>query len=433
MRWTFQGEVNRDPAFAARLRVNAISDEPRFGGRTPQRLINHSFQRQLPSSRYGTGHPEYYALREGQRLAPFDDDLAVTQPCLTHPGVLQWVTEAVLEDLRADPAAANHAVAQNDNRSFCQCPSCAGLDAREGGPMGSLLTLVNGVADQVGRQHPDVKIGTLAYLHTRRPPAHVRPGPNVQIQLCSIECCQLHPIEDPNCPRNVKFLEDLEAWSRCTDQLYLWNYTTNFENDLLPLPNLRVLGPNLRTFLANGVKGVFMQGPGDGVGTEFSDLRAYVISNLLWDPTRDAQALIDEFLDLHYGAAAPPIRAYLERIHDRAGASGRHQHCFGNLTEYGLDGSDAQAGLEAFGEAVALVNDPEVRERVAKASICAYRAALEPVWSRGDWDSSKRMRPLFDSFSEMCSRFGANRVGEGVDITAVSHRLESLLKRDAND
>ena len=49
------------------------------------------------------------------------------------------------------------------------------LDEREGGPMGSVLTFVNAVADEVAKHHPDVKVGTLAYQRTRKPPKLLRP------------------------------------------------------------------------------------------------------------------------------------------------------------------------------------------------------------------------------------------------------------------
>jgi len=431
LRWSYYLENARDPVFATRLRINTLTDEPRLGGRTRQRLISHTFHRQVPSSRYGLEHPEYYALREGVRMAPFEDDIATSQPCLSRPEVLRLVTQAVFEDLGADPEAANVAVSQNDDRQFCQCPACGAVDAREGTPMGSLLSFVNAVADEVAERHPGVQVGTLAYQYSRRPPATLKPRPNVQIQLCSIECCQLHPVSDPACPRNVPFCRDLEAWGRCCGQIFIWNYNTNFENYLLPMPNLRVIGPNLRTFVASGAKGIFMQAAGDALGTEFSDLRNYLISRLLWDPTLDDRALIEAFLDLHYGPSAGPIRAYLARIHDRAQASGLHQHCFATLSEYGLDASDAHAGVEAFEEALALAPDPVIARRVRKASICAYRAALEPVWyleaAPVTPGQAASLRPLAERFLALCREFGVDRPHEDGDLEPIRQRLSLRL------
>ncbi len=364
MRWSYYGEVNRNAEFAARLRVNTVGDDPRLGGRSQQRLISHSFAAQIPSAKYGKEHPEYYALRDGKRLADVGDDS--TEPCLTHPDVLSIVTQSVLDELKAKPESANISVSQNDNNKYCLCPQCAAIDQREGTPMGSLLTFVNAVADTVAQQYPRTKVGTLSYWYTRRPPATLKPHPNVQIQLCSIECCLLHPINDPNCPKNVEFCRDMNDWGKICDQIYIWNYNTNFSNYLLPLPNLRVIGPNIRYFVSNHAQGIFMQAAGNANGAEMSELRTYLMSQLLWDPSRDEQRVIHEFLDLHYGRAAGPIRSFVQRIHDRAEASGRHHNCFGRLADYGLDETDAQAGLDAFAQALELAPDQEVRDRVER-------------------------------------------------------------------
>ena len=59
-----------------------------------------------------------------------------------------------------------------------------------------------------------------------------------------------------------------------------------------------VIEPNIRYFVSNGAKGIFMQAAGNSTGAELSDLRNYVMANLLWDPSRSGRQLADEFLDL---------------------------------------------------------------------------------------------------------------------------------------
>ena len=431
MRWSYYGEINRNPAFAAKLRVNAVGDDPKLGGKSRQRLISHSFSHQIPSAKYGKEHPEYYCLRDGKRLAQVGSDSYDNEPCLTNPDVLRIVTEAVLGEIKGSPQAANVSVSQNDNAKCCQCPECAAIDGREGTPMGSLLTFVNGVADAVAKKHPDVMVGTLSYWYTRKPPGSIKPRPNVQIQLCSIECCMIHPINDPNCPRNVEFCRDSQEWGKICDHIFIWNYNTNFSNYLLPCPNLRVIEPNIRYFVANNAKGIFMQAAGNAVGAELSDLRGYVIGRLLWDPTLSGAKLIDEFLDLHYGPAAGPIRQFINRVHDRARASGRHHNCFGQLADYGLDQSDAVAGLDAFAKALALAQTDAVRSRVEKASVCAYRAALEPIWYTDgtplEPELAKKMRPLAKRFFELCDKHGVDRHSEGEDIAGPRNRLKKAF------
>ncbi|MHC4181474.1 MAG: DUF4838 domain-containing protein, partial [Planctomycetota bacterium] len=432
MRWSYYGEINRNPTFAARSRVNTVGGDPKLGGTARQRLINHSFFHQIPSSKYGKEHPEYYCLRNGRRLAQVDNDARDNEPCLTHPDVLRIVTDSVLAQIKANPQAANISVSQNDNSKNCQCPKCAAIDRREGTPMGSLLTFVNAVADAVAEKYPEAKVGTLSYWYSRKPPRTIKPRPNVQIQLCSIECCLIHPIDDPDCPKNVEFCRDMREWGKICEEIFIWNYNTNFHNYLLPCPNLRVIEPNVRYFVANNAKGAFMQAAGNANGAELSELRSYMISRLLWDPSRSGQRLMDEFLDLHYGPAAGPIRQFIQRTHDRAEASGRHHNCFGRLADYGLDETDAQAGLDAFEEALSLAESDAVRARVERASVCAYKAALEPVWY-ADKKSVKpelieKMRPLARRFFQICEEHGIDRHRESrEDIAAARKRLKGVL------
>jgi hypothetical protein len=430
-RWSYYGETNQSPMLAARLRVNTVAGDAKFGGKTGQSLIGHTFGHQIPSSKYGKEHPEYYALRDGKRLAQVNDDYSQTQPCLTNPDVLKIVIEAVLAEIKAHPDAENISVSQNDNAQNCQCPKCKAIDDREGTPMGSLLEFVNAIADAVAKEHPRTKVGTLSYWYTRKPPKTIKPRPNVQIQLCSIECCMIHPISDPKCQLNVQFCKDMDEWGKLTKNIFIWNYNTNFSNYLLPCPNLRVIEPNLRYFVDHGAKGVFMQAAGNTTGAELSDLRNYVLANLLWNPGRNGRQLADEFLDLHYGKAAPPIRRFINQYHDHCEAKGIHRNCFGRAADYAIDASIAQAALDAFTEALALADGDAVKARVEKASICAYRAAIEPACELDgkvlEPAQAQKLRPMVKRLAELCDKYKVPLAAEVITLDQAKQLLRKNL------
>jgi hypothetical protein len=213
----------------------------------------------------------------------------------------------------------------------------------------------------------------------------------------------------------------------------IWNYNTNFADYLLPCPNLRVIEPNVRFFVARGAQGIFMQAAYGTLSAEFSDLRNYVISQLLWNPQRSGAELIDEFLTLHYGPAAPPIREFLEYTHDRAEASGLETACFGRAADYAVDAETARVGLDAFRRARELATDDVLRARVDKASICAYRAALEPAWyvERRDqldphvWES---LRPIATRFLELCAAHEVTRPSEHSAMEPLRERLTRVFE-----
>ncbi len=250
--------------------------------------------------------------------------------------------------------------------------------------MGALLTLVNETADAVAKDRPGVFVGTLAYLFSRTPPRFLKPHPNVAIQLCSIEACQIHPLNDPGCPNNVPFCKDLEGWCRICEHVYVWNYNTNFACYNSPCPNLDVIGPNVRFLASHGVNGVFMQAAGDAQNTELCELRNYLISRLLWDPTLDDRKLILEFVTLHYGRAADKVQAYLSLIGEAARRSGIHQGCFAPAASYGIDAAVARKALGLLDEGMALAENDDVKRRVEKVSIAPRTVLIEPFaqWVR---------------------------------------------------
>ncbi len=431
-RWSYYRENAEHPAFAAKLRVNTVTHDPKLGGVTPQHLINHSLYRQLPVSKYGKTHPEYFALHGGKRR--LDIGGGGPEPCVTHPDIVPIVADAVIAELDKDPKRRNISVSQNDNAAYCRCERCEKVNKAEGTPMGAHLAFVNAVAERVEKKHPKVKIGTLAYWYTRKCPKTVKPRHNVQIQLCSIECCTLHAIDDPNCKRNRHFCRDMRNWKRVCNDIWVWNYNTNFHMYDLPFPNLRSIGPNVRFFQKNNVKGLFMQANGNGRSGEMSDLRNYVISRCMWNPQLDSWALAEEFCRLHYKKAAGPILDHLELIHDNAEKSGCHPGCFPRPEQVGLRPEICLKSLEYFDKALRLADDDTVRARVEKASICAHRAMIEVGGQMGYVDGAVRLTfpgrhdRLVDRYIALAKRHGMTMASERTTSAAYFEKMKQIAK-----
>lgn len=421
-RWSYYKENSEHPEFAARLRVNTITTDERLGGKTGQNLISHSFHLLVPFSKYGKEHPEYYALVDGKRDT--NTDWGGPQLCVTNPEVIRIAAESAIRYIDEHPGVRNVSVSQADTDRYCRCDRCQEINRREGTPMGAQLAFVNAVAELVEKAHPDVKVGTLAYWYTRKAPKTIRPRHNVQIQLCSIECCTLHPIDDPNCPRNREFCNDMNEWGRICDDIWIWNYNTNFTAYDLPFPNLRSIGPNVRYFLSNKAKGVFMQANGNGTSGELSDLRNYLIARMLWNPHLDDQATIVEFVRLHYKGAAQPILDYIKMLHDNAEESGVHPNCFPKPEEVGLRPEIARKAFDYFAQALKSADDETIRARVEKASICAYRAMIE---AGGPMTEAER-EAIVNDYIELCRRHKMTYASERKEASQFFEELRQRAK-----
>lgn len=258
----------------------------------------HTFHRFLPADKYLQAHPEYFAFRNGRRIP--------TQLCLTNENVLKIVIEQVDSLLEAHPESDVISVSQDDNTQYCQCENCKAIDDREGSPSGSVIEFVNKVA----REFPDKTISTLAYQYTRTAPKQVIPEKNVLITLCSIECDRSAPIAE----KCSDFADDLIAWGKLTDNIRIWDYTTQFTNFLAPFPNIHTIKPNIELFRDNNAKWIFEQHSHHP--SELFELRSYLTAKLLWNPEMDQDSLIADFLNGYYEEAAPYVQNYISKVHE---------------------------------------------------------------------------------------------------------------------
>lgn len=310
-------DVRRHVDFAVRLRMNGAGSDPqdRHGGAAYRFVKNlprsHTFDRILPAKRYFKDHPEWYSEIGGVRRGNGDN----TQICLTNPEALEEAIRNVLAMIAADPHGARVVgISQNDCREYCRCAACAAVDAEEGSHAGTLLRFVNAMAERLARVHPDITVETLVYQYTRKPPKLTRPAKNVMPCFCTYEAEFAHPLWESPYVENRNMVPDLEGWNRLTDNLFLWDYTSNWRNFLQPMATAYSLQPNFRYYRDHGAK--YLYAEGGGYHADFAELRAWLIAKLSWNPDADQRKLLNRFFRGYYGAAAPQAAAVFRRLHD---------------------------------------------------------------------------------------------------------------------
>ncbi len=326
-------DLRRSPRFAVKSRVNGAHHviPEKLGGFLSYAWFVHTFERMVPPAKYGAEHPEFYAmLADGSRPQTSER----FQLCLTNPDLLEVAVDSVRQALKANPRARIISISQNDWFGNCQCEKCLAVDREEGSPAGTLLRFVNAIAERLEPEFPDVVFDTLAYNYTRPASKVTRPRHNVCVRLCSIEACFAHSFETCDDERRWvsrpdgsrgSFIGDLEAWGKVSERVYIWDYTTCFAHYPTPHPNWHVLQPNMKAFVRNNVRGVFEQANGaQGGGVDMNELRAYLISKLLWNAETDVARHMEEFTDYYYGAAGVYIREYIETLCRKAEVDNIH-------------------------------------------------------------------------------------------------------------
>jgi hypothetical protein len=361
--------------FAARQRNNG------HGGMLPASLggaivpigFVHTSYQYLPPAKYFKDHPEWYSEVKGQRTAEGDKNHGRGQLCWSNEEMLKELTKVVLETIRKTPQFGMIDLSQNDWDDHCECSKCKALDEAGGSPSASLIHGVNRVAEAVGKEFPGFLVKTLAYQYTRKPPTGIRPRGNVLIQYCVIERGASQPIDSD---QNRALLDDLKAWSAVAPKLFVWDYVSNVPGPLTPHPKHQVFAKDFRTYLNHHAAGVFLEGESIGA-SDFIGLKNYLMARLLWDPSRDESAVMDEFLNGYYGKAAPALRQVLDLYAEKASRAFLASWSDGPNAEW-LDLAAMNRATELFQQAEnAVAGDPAELARVKRA-----RLPLDGQWLR---------------------------------------------------
>lgn len=296
------GKMTSDAEFADWLRITTIPEV------APPGYYVHTFHRLIPREEFFDDHPEYFAWL-GNKYS-FD------QPCPSNQEVKKLIIERLGKEMDEHPEFDIWSVSQNDNFTYCQCDKCMAVIEEEGSPAGPIIRLVNDVA----AEYPDKIIATLAYQFSRSAPLKTKPADNVLVRLCTIELNRSRPIKDDSLSQS--FVKDISDWGQICRNIYLWDYTINFNHSVSPFPNLHVLQPNLQFFYENNVRWQFPQSNLQ-TGHEFVELKAQLLSGLMWDPYLDADSLKKDFFDHYYEEAAPLMKAYAERMEEELIKTGK--------------------------------------------------------------------------------------------------------------
>lgn len=372
-------------------------------------LFVHTYNRLVPPSKYFKEHPEYYSLIGGKRTP--------RQLCETNPDVIRIATESVLEFLRENPNTEVVSVSPNDGGGHCTCPRCQAINDENGSPAGSLLYLVNHVAEAVQKKYPGVMVSTLAYLDTVDPPKKIRPAKNVAIRLCN----DLHSWRYPmTCfvtdtkPASKRYRDALVGWSKICNNIHIWDYFVNFSHYMAPMPNMHVLEPSVRFYVDHHVTGIMMQGAYQSPGGARVPMRCWVMAKLLWDPSRDVSELMRDFVFGYYENAAPAVWEYYQALEQT-----RLEHLDTINTPDGgirypmdspfLSKEFLNKATAIFERAEKMAKRSKVRRRVQVAKLPIMYVKL----MRGPAFVGENYGQLLDEFEAICRREGVTHFREG--------------------
>ena len=395
-------------------------------------MFVHTFEVLISPEKYGKTHPEFFSLIDGERNP-------VTQLCLSNEEVFKTLVAELKKRIEKNPKAKYWSVSQNDNDKYCQCAPCKALNQKYGNlPSGSMVWFVNKVA----REFPDKIISTLAYWYTRAAPSNIVAEPNVNIMLCNIESSREKPVFDTD----PAFTSDLQDWGKMSKDILIWDYNIQFANPVSPFPNLHTIGPNIKFYIQNNVRALFMQATGNK--GEFGHLRAYLITKLMWNPDADPNAIINDFLDGYYGKSAKLILNYIDSMREALLNDNFRLNIFGDPRD-AVNNYLAQDKMieynSLFDKAEKLViDDKEKLTRVKEARLPLLIAEIQiagqiPVGQKGSFYTTNdngnvipksEMKNKVEEFVASAKKAGIRRIGErAITIDDYAYNFKRIFSK----
>lgn len=376
--------------FALRSRLNREGDasiSAEYGGSRdygPPYHV-HTFNKILLPEKYFKDHPDWY-LMTGEGTPTWNN----SQLHMSNPEMRQEFLKLLREIIRKShqdakekglPAPDVFSVSQEDSGNTFAGPNDAKLLAEnDGAESAILIDFVNYLADGIKDEFPGVYIDTLAYFNGEKAPTTIRPRDNVIVRLTDTTSNVLLPV---TAERNHAFRNNVVAWSKITKNLRVWDYDITFRHPSLPTPTLNTYAPDLQFLRAHNVDGMFIEFE-HPLTADMRDMKVWILSKLLENPSLNTAALIREFTDGYYGAAAPEVREYLAAL-DRSVQKTAKQSAMPDLTNLFPGLSEfTYLTQEFFVEAdriyekaaAKVVNDPVLSRRLRRARFAVDDALL---------------------------------------------------------
>ena len=267
--------------------------------------------------------PEMFALVGGQRGLS-------TQLCSSHPKVIQASVDAARRYFEANPDSPLFSISPNDGAGWCECERCRNIDALYGitdfSLADRLVHYANRVLEELEKTNPGKQVGIYAYAEHTSPAKRARPKAGYVTALTHMpwEFCHIHPIDDPTCPSNQRYLGYLKGWLNLTRHVGVYEYYGHFFA-FTPWPIVHSIRRDIPLYRDLKIERFISETQQNWAN---QGLNFYVAAKLVADPKVDVDALLAEYFTRFYGKAGGAMRRYSdlwETAFKKTGESPEHR------------------------------------------------------------------------------------------------------------
>jgi hypothetical protein len=338
--------------------------------------FHHNLWKLLDPEIYGDEHPDWFPMIDGVRRPPQRNSSSGWQPCMTSEGGIAQIIANIRAEFDANPELNSVSIAPNDGGGYCNCQECLALSENVGDPQEEnrsrlFWQFANRIAREVAKTHPDRIIGTLAYSYSKDPYEGLQIEPNIMPFYVT------YPSVFRDEEATAERLRNVETWGDISRQMgvYEWYFGSGYS---VPEAHGEFLARGLQHAYANGARAVYSEVyPNWGL----DGWKVWVFGKLLWDPSRDWQALNDDFVTGFFAEAAEPMGEYVALCEEL----GRRRVAV----------TDPETGREQW----YFFRDPEQFERWPQEEIDRAQALLDAALAACTTDATRaRVRYFADSF-----------------------------------
>jgi hypothetical protein len=405
-------------------------------------------------------HPEWFALQaDGTRLAGMpcmtdelrrNDPKYAGQPRLLDELMKRWTdgmgkgrTTAFSPD-DGTPACLCESCRMMSNRfsdGYCSMPPPGQEPGSPGDPMPEYLTsqeyfyFVNGILDEMGKQHPGHVITTNGYANRYAPP---EVGPdfnrykNLVIMFADIVGCTIHRYNDPKCWQMRQQYNFLKKWCQLSDKVWLYGYNyTILVSKGTVTPMAKRIATNIPMIKEAGAIGFRDQ---EWIDLSQLGLPTYVVRYALeWNTKADVNAALEDFYTKWFGPAAKPMRDYYQSLENAFDAVSCHGHEDVILCEVYKPALMARLADDIAKAQAAVVTDADKQHvQLERLGFDHLRMYVESLQAKKDCryaDAANLMQQMWDTklaMRKMSNSFGWSPTPYGMDWE--KERMAKLAK-----
>jgi len=279
-----------------------------------QMATGHSWSRYVSQDLFET-HPEYFALRDGQRKKG-------GWYCTSNPELRKVFAQGVIEN-----GGPNPSVSPPDGTGYCQCEKCISQDNPDTiEPSSGRVSVTNRYADfldevarLVRREHPEQLLSFYCYADYTQPPTLKRKlSTNLVAWIAPIRYSRYHRIGSPVSPSRIQLAQVIDGWAAATEQIAYRTYNFNLAECVVPFSKLSVWKHDIPYLRDKGCIGINLESL---VNWEIYGPHLYQSIRLAYDPDADSDAMMDDYFMKFYGPAAGPFMKRYWMSIDRAFAN----------------------------------------------------------------------------------------------------------------